>query len=187
MLYGGRITAWGPNWDSNLSSAGKQHFAVYRGGRAMLYFEATRYARSPSSRETESMRKPIFFLTAPLRKPRSECGCQPVAFRSSGSDAPVGLRSSASILAVLVPRRAAPVALLRLFDFLTGLAAAVAARLRRLAAPMHYVLEVREAIVSVWSAILPLCGIGGELFDSMPSGSTASSPCPGQTSSRFRA
>ena len=74
--------------------------------------------------------QPIFFFTAPLRKPRTEWGCQPVAFLSSGSEAPAGLRSRARILAVLVPRRAATGGLVGAFGFLAALgAAAVEGRL----------------------------------------------------------
>jgi hypothetical protein len=69
--------------------------------RAGIYFAFTRYTRSPSLRETESIRSPIFFFNAPLRKPRTERACHPVTFLSSASDAPAGLRSSARILAVL--------------------------------------------------------------------------------------
>src|ERR1700730_6802592 len=78
------------------------------------------------------MRRHIFFLTAPLRKPRTGWGCQPVALRSPLREAPVGLRSSASIFAVLDPRRAAPGALVRPLGFLAGFAAVVAVRPRRL-------------------------------------------------------
>jgi len=67
------------------------------------------------------MCRPIFFFTAPLRKPRTEWGCQPVAFLSSGSEAPAGLRSSARILAVLVPRRGTAGGLLGPFGCLADL------------------------------------------------------------------
>src|SRR5260370_8340532 len=56
----------------------------------------------------------IFPFTAPLRKPRTECACHPVALVSSASEAPVGRCSRRRILAVLVPaRRAGAFRLLR--------------------------------------------------------------------------
>ena len=78
------------------------------------------------------MCRPIFFFTAPLRKPRTEWGCQPVAFLSSGSEAPAGLRSSARILAVLVPRRGTAGGLLGPFGCLADLPAALVACAGRL-------------------------------------------------------
>ena len=53
-------------------------------------------------------------------------GCQPVAFLSSGSEAPAGPRSCARIFAVLVPRRAAAGGLLGIFGFLAAEGAVVA-------------------------------------------------------------
>ena len=71
--------------------------------------------RVPSGSLAEMTRKPIFFLTAPLRKPRTECACQSVAFCSCGSVAPPGRLRRARILAVLDPLRGA-------LDGLAGLA-----------------------------------------------------------------
>src|SRR5947207_3054529 len=51
------------------------------------------------------MDRPIFLPTVPDRNPRTECGCQPVAFISSLSVAPSGRFSSSSTLAVLLPSR----------------------------------------------------------------------------------
>ena len=48
-------------------------------------------------------RKPIFFLSVPLRKPRTECGWQPVALISSLTQTPPGRLSSSSTLAVFAP------------------------------------------------------------------------------------
>lgn len=53
----------------------------------------------------ERMANPIFDFTCALRKPRTECACQAVAFLSSLSEAPAGRLSSARILAFLDPRR----------------------------------------------------------------------------------
>src|SRR5260370_21384715 len=49
----------------------------------------------------------IFPFTAPLRKPRTECACHPVALVSSAREAPVGRGTRRRILAVLVPARRA--------------------------------------------------------------------------------
>ena len=47
----------------------------------------------------------ILRFTAPLKKPRTEWACQPVAFMSSASEASPGRWSKRRILAVLVPDR----------------------------------------------------------------------------------
>src|SRR5258707_15459153 len=49
-------------------------------------------------------------MITPLKKPRIECGCQPVALISSLRVAPPGRFSSARIFSVLVPPRAGAVA-----------------------------------------------------------------------------
>ena len=49
---------------------------------------------------------PIFFPSMPLKKPRTECACQPVAFMSSFNVTPPGRFSRSRILAVLLPGRA---------------------------------------------------------------------------------
>src|ERR1019366_4871066 len=49
---------------------------------------------------------PIFLPTVPDRKPRTECGNQPVALISSFKVAPPGRFSRSRILAVLLPSRA---------------------------------------------------------------------------------
>src|SRR5579862_5779971 len=54
----------------------------------------------------ECTRSPIFFFTTPLRKPRMECACHPVALVSSGREAPAERRSNARILVVLLSARA---------------------------------------------------------------------------------
>src|ERR1700736_240667 len=59
--------------------------------------------------------RPIRLPTVPERNPRRECGCQPVAFKSSLSVAPLGLFSSSRTFSVLVPWRAPD-------SFLAGLA-----------------------------------------------------------------
>ena len=48
----------------------------------------------------------IFFPIVPERKPRTECGCQPVAFISSFVVAPPGRFSRSSTASVLLPWRA---------------------------------------------------------------------------------
>src|SRR5271169_1193405 len=55
---------------------------------------------------------PIFFPTVPERKPRTECGCQPVAFISSFVVTPLGRFSSSRTFSVLLPWRTAPAVLL---------------------------------------------------------------------------
>src|SRR5579863_2382823 len=49
---------------------------------------------------------PIFLRMVPDRNPRTECGCQPVAFISSLDVAPPGRFSSSRIAAALLPSRA---------------------------------------------------------------------------------
>src|SRR5579863_7701853 len=49
---------------------------------------------------------PIFLRMVPDRNPRTECGCQPVAFISSSDVAPPGRFSSSRIAAALLPARA---------------------------------------------------------------------------------
>src|SRR5262245_13599221 len=70
--------------------------------------------------------------TTPARKPRTECGCQPVAFVSAGIVAPPGERSSSIASDCFVPGRTAPTRLpfclavlgrARLFDGAAGRAA----------------------------------------------------------------
>ena len=48
---------------------------------------------------------PIFFLTVPDRKPRTECGCQPVTFINSWAVTPPGRLSNSSTWSVLLPSR----------------------------------------------------------------------------------
>src|SRR5262245_39904986 len=54
--------------------------------------------------------KPIFLPTVPERKPRTECGCQPVGFMLSARVAPCWRRIRSRTWAVLLPSRAAGVA-----------------------------------------------------------------------------
>src|SRR5579871_27394 len=49
---------------------------------------------------------PIFLRSVPERNPRTECGCQPVAFISSLAVAPPDRFSRSIILAALLPSRA---------------------------------------------------------------------------------
>src|SRR5437867_2764572 len=51
------------------------------------------------------MRNPIFLPNVPDRKPRTECGCQPVAFMRCFKVAPPDRFTSSSTLAVLLPWR----------------------------------------------------------------------------------
>jgi len=51
----------------------------------------------------ETTGKPIFFETVPDKKPRTECGCQPVAFINSLAVAPSGRFSRSRTLAALLP------------------------------------------------------------------------------------
>src|SRR6266852_6009239 len=63
-------------------------------------------ARSPSPLLKDSTGVLIFFPSVPLKKPRTEWGCHPVAFGSSCKVTPPGRFSRSTILAVLLPRRA---------------------------------------------------------------------------------
>src|SRR5436309_15181973 len=66
--------------------------------------------------------RPIFLPTVPDKKPRTEWGCQPVAFISSLAVAPPGRFSSSRILAALLPSRAEPTFFSPFGAFLPGLA-----------------------------------------------------------------
>src|SRR5437016_1078546 len=70
----------------------------------------------------EMMARPIFLETVPDRKPRTECGCQPVAFISSLAVTPPGRPSRSIILAALLLSRATPNSLARLDVFFASLA-----------------------------------------------------------------
>src|SRR5690242_13759389 len=48
-----------------------------------------RYTRSPSD-FWDSRVRPSFLRTTPAKNPRTECGCQPVAFMMAGMVAPAG-------------------------------------------------------------------------------------------------
>jgi hypothetical protein len=61
--------------------------------------------RSPSSPSLDVTVKPIFLPTVPDKKPRTECGCQPVAFINSLAVTPLGRFSRSRTLAVLLPSR----------------------------------------------------------------------------------
>ena len=63
--------------------------------------------RSPSSPLTEVTANPIFLPSVPEMNPRTECGCQPVAFISVLSVAPPGRLTKSRTVAVLLPSRAA--------------------------------------------------------------------------------
>src|SRR5258706_7896053 len=60
----------------------------------------------PDSSFTEATLNFSFLVITPLKKPRTECGCQPVALISSLSAAPPGRFSNARIFSALVPPRA---------------------------------------------------------------------------------
>src|SRR5258706_715173 len=60
----------------------------------------------PDSSFTEATLNFSFLVITPPKKPRTECGCQPVALISSLSAAPPGRFSKARIFSVLVPPRA---------------------------------------------------------------------------------
>jgi hypothetical protein len=66
------------------------------------YLEERRYERSPSLLLKDSIGIPLFLPMAPLKKPRTEFGCQPVTFASSFSVTPPGRLSRSRILSVLV-------------------------------------------------------------------------------------
>jgi hypothetical protein len=77
--------------------------------------------RSPSSPLVDATVSPIFLPIVPERNPRTECGCQPVAFISSLAVTPPARLSSSSTVAVLLPSRAAAF-FAPLGAFLAGLA-----------------------------------------------------------------
>ena len=58
-----------------------------------------------SSMRKDSTLRPNFFVTVPLMNPRSECGCQLVAFSRSLAVAPPGRFSSSRIISALLPAR----------------------------------------------------------------------------------
>jgi hypothetical protein len=60
--------------------------------------------RLPSSTLVDTTVSPIFLPIVPDRNPRTECGCQPVAFISSFAVAPPGRFSRWRIFAVLMPQ-----------------------------------------------------------------------------------
>ena len=62
--------------------------------------------RSPSSPLVDVIARPSFFETVPERNPRTEWGCQPVAFISSFEVAPPGRFNRSRTLAALLPSRA---------------------------------------------------------------------------------
>src|ERR1019366_1756910 len=64
--------------------------------------------------------RPIFLPTVPDRNPRTECGCQPVAFINSLPVTPPGRFSRSRTLAVLLPSRAPLAFLAPLGAFLAG-------------------------------------------------------------------
>jgi hypothetical protein len=82
----------------------------------------TEYERSPSSPCADVTARPIFLRMVPERNPRTECGCQPVAFISSLAVTPPGRFSRSTTLAVLLPSRAPVVFFWLLGAFLAGLA-----------------------------------------------------------------
>ena len=78
--------------------------------------------RSPSSPLVDVTVNPIFFPTVPDRNPRTECGCQPVAFISSFAVTPPDLFSRSRIWLVLLPSRAPFAFLAVLGAFFAGVA-----------------------------------------------------------------
>jgi len=78
--------------------------------------------RSPSSPFVETTVNPIFLPTVPDRNPRTECGCQPLAFCRSMDVTPPGRFSRSRILAALLPSRAPLPFYALLGAFLAGVA-----------------------------------------------------------------
>jgi hypothetical protein len=78
-------------------------------------------AYSPDDSVYETVR-PIFLPTVPDRNPRTECGCQLLAFCSSFDVAPPGRFSSSRILAALLPSRAPAAFFALLGAFFAGVA-----------------------------------------------------------------
>jgi hypothetical protein len=85
---------------------------------------------------------PIFFPMVPLRKPRTECGRQPVAFTSSFKVTPLGRLSRWRILSVLLPPRGAVAGLFARAAFGAGSDFSGAALARRLATRAFVVVAV---------------------------------------------
>ena len=57
--------------------------------------------RSPSSPLVDITVSPIFLPTVPDRNPRTECGCQPVAFINSVLVTPPGLEGRPAVVATI--------------------------------------------------------------------------------------
>jgi hypothetical protein len=85
------------------NAAERESGGVSGSRRAMIYL--TEYFRSPSSTFLDVTTRPIFLPSVPDRNPRTECGCQPVAFINSLTVAPLGRFNRSRILAVLLPAR----------------------------------------------------------------------------------
>jgi hypothetical protein len=68
---------------------------------------ATRYMRSPSAFSDASV-KPSFLRTTPVKKPRTECCCHPVAFMIAAIVVPLGCLSSPRTVSCLVLPRLEP-------------------------------------------------------------------------------
>src|SRR6185437_1428865 len=74
---------------------------TFRNPRFAPPFATRRYTR-PASAASDRSDIPSFLRTWPDRNPRTECGCQPVAFCIAAMVAPSGRFSSASMVAFLV-------------------------------------------------------------------------------------
>lgn len=59
----------------------------------------------PMSEGSDVSSRSSFLRTTPAKKPRTECGCQPVAFVMDAIVAPLGARSMARTAACLLPVR----------------------------------------------------------------------------------
>src|ERR1035437_3878979 len=118
---------------------------------------------------------PILLPTVPDRKPRTECGNQPVAFISSLEVAPPGRFSRSRILAVLLPSRAildlATSGLVRPLDaFLDNLAlradfALAGATLARRGATRAFLLPAGFLLVAVTAEVPFSSGIKVVIFN----------------------
>src|SRR5262245_51062584 len=90
--------------------------------------------------------KPSFLRTTLAKKPRTECGCQPVAFMMAAIVVPLGCLSSVRTASCLVPLRVEPEEMFAAFaGFFTRLARASFILLGALRCDIFGILSVATA------------------------------------------
>ena len=108
----------------------------------------------------ESTGVPIFFPMVPLKKPRTEWGCQPVIFTRSFRLTPLGRFNRSSILSVLLPARGAVAVFLGPAAVVPGSAFSGAALALRLATRALVVGVAVTFLVFVFEVVI-LSSFGG--------------------------